>query len=138
MSLIPFVTDDKLIPLLDSITEFQVCAVPQELQDSEVRRYYSVYVKRRGPGSWAVTDNFNSCYDMNLVEEYESLPSERTDEFLARFRFTLPQAIEIAERLAKTLKLYNAITVDDIIKHGSLTEAFEAYKKEKEEAKDGQ
>lgn len=52
---------------------------------------------RRGE-RWAVLER-GFCYDADGNREYESIPSEREDEFKARFRFDRDEAIRIAREV---------------------------------------
>lgn len=66
-----------------------------------------VYLELRseaGEKLWAFTMRGLVC-DENGNWEYEPSPSSRTDEFLARHRFTFEQAIELLQRML-VLKKY--------------------------------
>lgn len=52
-------------------------------------------VEARGQGWWVVT-NGGAVLNKDGQWEYEPLPSSRTDEFLARTRFTLSEAVKEA------------------------------------------
>lgn len=58
-----------------------------------------IKVENRGLGSWAVLDG-SRCLNHDGGWEYEPLPSNRTDEFLARCRFPLEEAIDRATTAA--------------------------------------
>lgn len=60
-----------------------------------------VRVESRGAGLWAIIDCGKVLNKDNELE-YESLPSNRTDEFIERTRFTLDEALN---RAAAFLKL---------------------------------
>ena len=47
----------------------------------------------RGNDTWAIT-NIGTCLNRDGHWEYEPRPSNRTDEFLKRTRFTLNEALE--------------------------------------------
>lgn len=70
----------------------------------ELRRHFSVAVERRGPGSWAVTDRFGECYGRNGRWTWESLPSSRTEEFIAAHRFPLDEALELAREAVEKIR----------------------------------
>ena len=53
----------------------------------------SVFVELRGVGVWAVTDG-TCVLNSEGSWEYEPLPSNRTEEFIARTRFGLDEAFE--------------------------------------------
>lgn len=59
-------------------------------------------IKYRGKNLWAITNNFRSCW--NIHEQkfvYEPLPSNRTEEFLNRTRFSLAEAYIYAMKILK-------------------------------------
>jgi hypothetical protein len=70
----------------------------------DVARYVKVNVERRSwqEDSFAVKDMFTS-YDKNGLDEHESLPSSRTDDYLENFRHTFFEALAIAEEVSKNL-----------------------------------
>jgi hypothetical protein len=59
--------------------------------------HWTLTVEQRDPEKdlWAVTDRFE-CLRADGTSEYEPLPSGREDDFLARTRFPLEEALEIA------------------------------------------
>ncbi len=46
--------------------------------------------------TWAITDPFGRCLNGDLEFEYEPMPSNRNDAFLARCRFSLEKAQRVA------------------------------------------
>jgi hypothetical protein len=72
---------------------------------------FSVNLEERSPGRWAVVRH-GFCYDADGNAEYESIPSERADEFKERFRFDLDTAHKIAQRVAPLITV-NGHTVAD-------------------------
>ncbi|MCM6776262.1 hypothetical protein NDR87_18790 [Nocardia sp. CDC159] len=70
---------------------------------------FSVHVEYTGRGRWAVR-RLKRCYDINGKPDWESIPSERTDEWLDRFRFDRDTALAVARRVAPTL-IVNGTTV---------------------------
>jgi hypothetical protein len=76
-------------------------------------RHFTVWVEDRGRGLWAVTDGA-FCYDANGDAEYEPIPSEREDEWRAKYRFDLDTALALAKRVAPTLTV-NGYTVADVL-----------------------
>ena len=56
-----------------------------------------VYVEKRGEDAWCVTV-FSTVLDRDLQRHYEPMPSSRTDEFVAATRFSLLEAMAIADR----------------------------------------
>ena len=74
---------------------------------------FTVWVEYRGRGLWSVTDGA-FCYDANGNAEYEPIPSERDDEWRAKYRFPLDAALALAKRVAPTLTV-NGYTVADVL-----------------------
>lgn len=98
-------------------TEYTVSCLPA----SDVNAYlFTLTVEERSEGRWAVCRN-SSCYDREGRREHERIPSERRAEWLARFRFPLEEALEIAKRLAPTITV-NGYTVSDALT-GSVEES---------------
>lgn len=125
-SILPFIADSKNTLLIEAVEEFQLNAVPKNLRGEEERRYFTVKVVRRSgitkhESRWAVMFE-NDAYNEQLESQYESLPSNRTDEFLENFRFPLEKAILLGEKLAQRV-LIHGISAQDVINHGSLIEA---------------
>jgi len=63
-----------------------------------------VVMERRGhinEDVWAVSD-FGACLNTDLEFECEPMPSSRSDEFLARARFTLEDALSVWRRYLAT------------------------------------
>ncbi len=56
-----------------------------------------VFVEKRGEDPWCVTV-FSTVLDRDLQRHYEPMPSSRTDEFVAATRFSLSEAMAIADR----------------------------------------
>lgn len=73
---------------------------PQELLDLAVkfRLDPDICVEKRGEGQWAVTTPSGCCVNTDLRQEYEPLPSNRSAEMLARTRFSLEDALDLADR----------------------------------------
>jgi hypothetical protein len=77
-------------------TAYAVCVIPE---DNINHRLYAVTVERtHHTGTW----------------EYEPIPSERTDEWLAAHRFILPTALFLARLAARDITV-NGVTVADIL-----------------------
>lgn len=88
----------------DSITELTI--LPQNLtqdelfQDYSEYSYYTLRVTKRNRETYAVMEGrFNSVYSKAEDEDFihEGLPSGREDEFIANTRFSLEEAVAIAE-----------------------------------------
>ena len=81
--------------------------------DHEAHPYFAVMVEYRGRDRWAVT-RYSECLSRSGEWGHESLPSSRTDEWLAENRFTYNEAIEAASKVAPTIKM-NGYTAQDIL-----------------------
>ena len=91
--------------LLKHATEFTFNALPEDVRKSSDESYYfDVKVVVRGEGLWAVMNN-GKCFNAKGQSEHEGLPSGRTKRFKKIFRFSLEEAIVIAQEIAPTLKL---------------------------------
>lgn len=73
--------------------------IPYGSHHSEV-----IQISYRGSDNWVVIQ-FGEVLNRDEQWEYEPLPSNRTDEFIARTRFPLIEAISLAQKHAKILKL---------------------------------
>jgi hypothetical protein len=92
------------------ITEYSVSCLPQDDVNADL---FTLTVVERAPGRWAVTRG-SFCYDADGKREFESNPTGRTEEFRARFRFTLDDALALAKRVAPTMTV-NGRTVADVL-----------------------
>ena len=63
---------------------------------SEFRLPHGLVIQKRGANQWAITDDC-SVLNANGRWEFEPHPSNRDEEFIARTRFTLDEALEHAE-----------------------------------------
>ena len=57
-------------------------------------------VERRGVDEWAVCEGARSVVNRDGEREHEPMPSARDEDFLARARFPLPEALRIARARA--------------------------------------
>jgi hypothetical protein len=71
---------------------------------------FEVRVERRSPNGWAVLFR-GDCIDIDGKRSNEPLPSSREDEWIARHRFDLPTAMEVAKKFAPTIRV-NRYTVE--------------------------
>lgn len=79
-------------------TEYTLSALPEEDINSGA---FQIAVAYRGRGLWAVSRH-RRCLGRSGEWDWESLPSERTDEWLAEHRFELTEALRLArEELPK-------------------------------------
>jgi hypothetical protein len=74
---------------------------------------FNLSVEYRGRGLWAVV-RMGSCLDSDGTWSYESIPSERTDEWLAGHRFDLDTALKLAKKAAPHITV-NGFTVADAL-----------------------
>jgi hypothetical protein len=89
-------------------TTYTVCAVPQSVRDWEI---FALSVEQTAPDRWAIRKGRRRCLNRDGELEWESIPSEREDEFLERCRFGLDEALTLARRVAPTLRS-NGITAE--------------------------
>ena len=92
------------------VTAYSVSCVPE---DNINAPHFTAKVEYRGRGGWAVTDGFH-VYAADGSRAHEHIPTERTDEFLARFRHSELEAVSLAKRVAPTLRV-NGYTVADVL-----------------------
>lgn len=81
--------------LLAHATEFRFPLYPEGHEHWDIAEL-AVTVEWRGEDKWAVVVRHSWCVDANGERKYESIPSDREDEFKARFRFARDEAIRIA------------------------------------------
>lgn len=97
------VTAPEEVPVYVRPTHYEVTAWPGPM-DGVNRSHYVLWVEWRGGDNWCVKDMFR-CYRADGTTEYEPQPSSREDDFIARTRFPLEEALEIAKRIAPTMTL---------------------------------
>ena len=91
-------------------TEYAVCALPEDNVDA---MHFTITVAYRGRGRWAVVRH-GYCLGVDGEWDYESLPSERADEWLAAHRFDLDDALRLATEHAPKVTV-NGWTVAAIL-----------------------
>ncbi|AZF95156.1 hypothetical protein [Mycobacterium phage MKC-IRE-02] len=84
-------------------TRYEVTAWPGPV-DGVNRSQFVLYVEWRGEDRWCVTDG-SYCYRRDGHKSYERNPSSRTDRFKKAYRFSLDEALEIAKRVAPTIRV---------------------------------
>ncbi len=82
-------------------TTYTVCAVPDDVQDWYV---FAVTVEETAPDRWAVRRS-KRCLNADGDWEWEAIPSERADDFLARCRFDLETALNMARAVAPDIRV---------------------------------
>ena len=98
------------LPVQVQPTVYTVSLLPLDHFDAHV---FAVTVEWRGEGRWAVKWA-GRCLSVDGRWDYESIPSERTDEWLATHRFTCDEALERAKQVAPTI-VVNGHRVQDVV-----------------------
>lgn len=95
-------------------TRYEVTALPDDIVHN--RSGFVLTVEARGRGRWAVCEG-GRCWNRRTKDwDYESLPSGRTDEWLAEHRFDrLTQALLEAQACAPVLTV-NGWTVEQAVR----------------------
>lgn len=91
------------------ITEVTVSVVPEGSIDHDV---FSVKVAWRGGERYAVVRR-GRCLSHDGTWDYETIPSERTDDWIATHRFTYDEAYRRAIEVAPTIKV-NGFTAAEV------------------------
>lgn len=84
-------------------TRYEVTAWPGPI-DGVNRSHFVLYVEWRGNNRWCVTDGVR-CYRKDGHKSYEMNPSSRTDRFKNAYRFSLDEALALAQRVAPEIRL---------------------------------
>ena len=86
--------------LLKHATEFTF--YPEGAKNDEINGdHHKITVTERSPGRWAVI-HMGQCWD-GEDWDYEASPSNRTDAFKKKTRFSLEKAIELASGMVETV-----------------------------------
>ena len=88
---------DPASELLAYASEFRFKLYPEGHEYVDIATT-AITVAWRGDNRWAVSEG-GFCYDALGHREYESIPTEREAEFLARFRFSRDEAVRIAREV---------------------------------------
>jgi hypothetical protein len=91
-------------------TTLTVNAVPADVPQAYL---WELTVERRGPDSWAVC-RMRECLGADGEWWFESIPSERSDEWLRTHRFDLSTAVRLA-RLEAPKVTVNGLSVADVL-----------------------
>lgn len=97
--------------IFESATEYTVSCIPE---DNINRPVFEITVAYRGNGRWAVC-RLRQCLGSDGQWDYESIPSERTDEWLATHRFDLETALKLAREAAPKIRT-NGASVADVLR----------------------
>jgi len=100
--------------LFATVRSFSVTALPPEYQTAIDADMWTVRVEWRSEDKWAVITRSGQI-GADGTEGYESLPSSRTDKYIANYRFDLATALALAEETAKKISIMG-ITVESFIK----------------------
>jgi hypothetical protein len=85
------------------------------LTDDDINGHlFGITVEYRGRGLWAV-NRLGRCLGTDGVWDYESIPSEREDEWLATHRFDEETALQLAREAAPHVTV-NGFTVADALR----------------------
>jgi hypothetical protein len=99
------------------VTRYEVSCLPP---DNTNARYFTITVEWRGGDRWAVC-RLGECLGIGGDWDYESMPSNRTDSWLAAHRFDLETALRFAKVHAPRLTA-NGRTVADVLAKTKETE----------------
>lgn len=91
-------------------THYEVSCLPEENVNA---RHFTLRVEYRGRDRWAVTDG-HDCLSKDGTWSYESIPSNREDDWLAAHRFDLDTALRLAKEAAPKVTV-NGYTVADAL-----------------------
>jgi hypothetical protein len=92
-------------------TGYTVSCLPYDDINAEA---FSIQVDYTGHGRWAVRQRGRRCLAADGRWDWEPIPSERTDEWLAKYRFDLDTALRLAKEQAPLIKV-NGRTVEQVL-----------------------
>lgn len=93
------------------VTRYTVSCIPESNID---RPHFDVTVEYRGVGRWSIMHRGCFCLGRDGEWEYESIPSERREEWLTEHRFTESEALGLAREWAPKIRC-NGKTVTDVL-----------------------
>lgn len=92
-------------------TRFQVTVLPLD----DINAFtWSLTVEYRGHDRWAVLRGARVCLSRSGSWDYESIPSEREDEWIAAHRFEYAEAIQLAIKHAPDI-VVNGLTATQVL-----------------------
>ena len=91
-------------------TRYSVSALPPDHCEAG---HFTIEVEWRGAGRWAVCRH-RMCLGTDGEWDFESVPTERAEKWLAAHRFDLHTAMRLAREAAPGLTV-NGFTVADVI-----------------------
>jgi hypothetical protein len=93
---------------LVQITRYEVSVLPE----GDINRpVFTIFVEHRGEDRWAVVRH-RECMNAKGEWSWESIPSEREDEWLAEHRFNRMTALELAKWAAPRIVVNGDTAVD--------------------------
>jgi hypothetical protein len=92
-------------------TSYTVSCLPYDDINSDA---FNIKVDYAGHGRWAVRLRGSRCLAADGRWDWEPIPSERTDEWLAKYRFDLDTALRLAKEQAPHVTV-NRITVQQAL-----------------------
>ncbi len=93
-------TDGENRVLLTFATRFEIPTKKYTDPNAKLKIEYRGKQGEPDADVWAILDPHGNCYNKDEKDwEYEPLPSNRTDEFLKRCRFTLKEALAIVKEI---------------------------------------
>lgn len=94
---------DPRVDEFTTVTEYRLSMIPPEIDNYGEQHHWDIKVVWRGGDRWAVMQDVGRwCLSRDGEWSYESIPSERTDEWKAAHRFDLDTALKLArEQLQK-------------------------------------
>lgn len=97
-------------PPVVRVVKHHVNCLPETVDSAHL---WGVDVEYRGSGRWAVTRH-GRCLSFSGEWDYESIPSERGDEWLEDHRFSMDEALDLAKKHAPLTRV-NGYSVADVI-----------------------
>jgi len=88
---------DQILAAETRPTTYEVSCLPQDHPDGFS---WALRVEYRGRGKWAVLRSGKRCLSSTGEWDWESIPSEREDDWLATHRFDLDTALRLAQEAA--------------------------------------
>lgn len=95
-----------------TVSEYTVSRLPDDSVDHAV---WSITIEASGHGRWAVRSRVGRCLNKSGEWEYEPLPSERAEEWLARTRWDTAEAAIEAALVAEPSLIFNGMTPADVL-----------------------
>lgn len=95
----------------EMVTEYAYTALPEGHDDSP---HFTVYVRYRGAGRWAVMRYDRDALGVDGEFNWEPSPSNREDDWLDTHRFDLETAQRMAREVAPKMRV-NGWTVDRVL-----------------------